>query len=61
MYEKAVATRMDQAIREFAARGLPIKFDVWTTGTVSPRLREEGARGGFVVTENVETRISIHQ
>ena len=59
VYEKAVAQRMDYAAQEFARRGLPTQFDVWTTGRVSAKLKAEAARRGFTVVENIERTIPI--
>lgn len=59
VYEKAVAQRMDYAAQEFGRRGLSTKFDVWTTGRVSAKLKAEAARRGFTVVENIERTISI--
>lgn len=61
VFEQAIAKRMDQAVAEWTARGLPVAFDVWTTGRASPRLKLEAEKRGFVVAENVERRIPIHQ
>ncbi|MEZ5832104.1 MAG: hypothetical protein R3D05_13080 [Dongiaceae bacterium] len=61
VYEKAVAERMDYAVKEFARRGLSTKFDVWTTGRVSARLKAEAAARGFTVVENIERTIPISQ
>jgi hypothetical protein len=35
------------------------KVDLWLTGTVSPRARQELGSRGFTVTENVQNRIEI--
>jgi hypothetical protein len=59
VYEKAVAQRMDYAAQEFARRGLSTKFDVWTTGRVSAKLKAEAAARGFTLVENVERTIPI--
>jgi hypothetical protein len=59
VYEKAVAQRMDYAAQEFGQRGLSTKFDVWTTGRVSAKLKAEAARRGFTVVENIERTIPI--
>ena len=59
VYEKAVAQRMDYAAQEFSQRGLSTKFDVWTTGRVSAKLKAEAARRGFTVVENIERTIPI--
>jgi len=61
VYEKAVAQRMDYAVQEFAKRGLSTKFDVWTTGRASARLKAEAATRGFTVVENIERTIPITQ
>jgi hypothetical protein len=61
VFEQAVGKRLDHAVAEWAARGLPTAFDVWTTGRVSPRLKSEAEKRGFVVVENVESRIPVHQ
>ena len=61
VYEKAVAERMDYAAQEFTRRGLSTKFDVWTTGRVSARLKAEAAQRGFTVVENIERTIPITQ
>jgi hypothetical protein len=59
VYEKAVAQRMDYAAQEFARRGLSTKFDVWTTGRVSAKLKAEAAKRGFTVVENIERTVPI--
>ena len=59
VYEKAVAQRMDYGVQEFGRRGLSTKFDVWTTGRVSAKLKAEAARRGFTVVENVERTVPI--
>ena len=61
VYEKAVAQRMDYAAHEFGQRGLSTKFDVWTTGRVSAKLKAEAAKRGFTVVENIERTIPITQ
>jgi hypothetical protein len=61
VFEKAVAQRMDYAVAEFARRGLGAKFDVWTTGRVSAKLKAEAAARGFTVVENIERTIPITQ
>jgi hypothetical protein len=61
LYEKAVAQRMDQAVKEMKKRGLSTKFDVWTTGRCSKRLKKEAAARGFTVTENIEKTVAITQ
>lgn len=61
VYERAIAKRMDQAVAEWSARGLPVAFDVWTTGGASARLKLEAEKRGFAVVENVEATIPIHQ
>jgi hypothetical protein len=61
VFEKAVAERMDYAASEFARRGLSAKFDVWTTGRVSAKLKAEAAARGFTVVENIERTIPITQ
>ena len=59
VYEKAVAQRMDYAAQEFGRRGLSTKFDVWTTGRVSAKMKTEAAKRGFTVVENIERTIPI--
>ena len=59
VYEKAVAQRMDYAAQEFARRGLSTKFDVWSTGRVSAKLKAEAAKRGFTVVENIERTVPI--
>jgi hypothetical protein len=59
VYEQAVAQRMDYAAQEFARRGLSTKFDVWTTGRVSAKLKAEAGRRGFTVVENIERTVPI--
>jgi hypothetical protein len=59
VYEKAVAQRMDYAAQEFGRRGLSTKFDVWTTGRVSAKLKAEAAKRGFTVVENIERTVPI--
>jgi hypothetical protein len=59
VYEKAVAERMDYAASEFNRRGLSTKFDVWTTGRVSAKLKAEAAERGFTVVENIERTVPI--
>jgi hypothetical protein len=59
VYEKAVAQRMDYAAQEFGRRGLSTKFDVWTTGRVSAKLKAESAKRGFTVVENIERTVPI--
>jgi hypothetical protein len=61
VFEKAVAQRMDYAVAEFAKRGLSTKFDVWTTGRASARLKAEAAARGFTIVENIERTIPITQ
>lgn len=61
VFEQALANRMDQAVVEWSARGLPVAFDVWTTGRSSPRLRLEAEKRGFILVENVETSIPVQQ
>ena len=61
VYEKAVAQRMDYAVKEFAGRGISTRFDVWTTGRASARLKAEAAARGFTVVENIERTIPITQ
>ncbi len=61
LYEKAVAQRMDYAAKEFKKQGLGTKFDVWTTGRSSKRLKQEAKARGFTVTENIEKTIPITQ
>jgi hypothetical protein len=61
VFEKAVAQRMDYAVQEFARRGLSTKFDVWTTGRVSARLKAEAAARGLTVLENIERTVAITQ
>jgi hypothetical protein len=59
VYEKAVAQRMDYAAQEFGRRDLSTKFDVWTTGRVSTKMKAEAAKRGFTVVENIERTIPI--
>ncbi len=59
VYEKAVAQRLDYAVKEFKKLGLSTKFDVWTTGRSSKRLKKEAAARGFKVTENIEKTVAI--
>src|SRR5262249_1181942 len=59
VFEQAVAKRMDYTVKEFGRRGLSTKFDVWTTGRVSPRLKEEAAKRGFTIVENIDRKIPI--
>lgn len=61
VYEKAVAERMDYAVKEFAKRGLSTQFDVWTTGRASARLKAEAAARGFTIVENIERTVPITQ
>jgi hypothetical protein len=61
VYEKAVAQRMDYGVSEFAKRGLSTKFDVWTTGRASAKLKAEAAKRGFTIVENIERTIPITQ
>lgn len=61
VFEQAVAERMEYASKEWTARGLPAAFDVWTTGRASARLKLEAGKRGFVVVENVENAIPIHE
>jgi hypothetical protein len=55
--------RADQVSSDLKAnyRGLGFngKFDVWVTGTLSPRARQELEQRGFRVVERVNTRIEI--
>jgi len=39
--------------------GAPTTTELWVTGTVSPRLREEAIRLGIAVTENVDEKIGM--
>ena len=61
VFEKAVAERMDYAAKEFANRGLSTKFDVWTTGRASAKLKAEASARGFTIVENIERTIPIRQ
>jgi hypothetical protein len=61
IYEQAVAQRMDDAVKVQKKRGLAAKFDVWTTGQCSKRLKQEAAARGFKVTENIEKTVAITQ
>jgi hypothetical protein len=61
VYEKAVAQRMDYAVKEFSGRGISTQFDVWTTGRASARLKAEAAARGFTIVENIERTIPITQ
>ncbi len=50
-------------LREVTTRppggGKPGTTELWVTGTVSPRLREEAARLGIAVSENVDEKIGM--
>jgi hypothetical protein len=52
---------MDSGAAEFKKRGLGTSFDVWTTGRSSKRLKQEAAKRGFQVTENIERKVAITQ
>jgi hypothetical protein len=52
---------MDYAAKEFANRGLSTKFDVWTTGRASAKLKAEASARGFTIVENIERTIPITQ
>jgi len=34
-------------------------FDVWVTGTLSPRARQEIGERGYTILERVDTRVEI--
>ncbi len=59
VYEKAVGPRMDYFSKNFHPAGFKGGLDVWTTGTISPKLREKAASHGFRVTEEVDKRIGF--
>lgn len=58
-FDQGVAERMDYGSKEFAARGLSNKFDIWTTGGATPRLKEEALARGFNIVEYVGKSIAI--
>jgi hypothetical protein len=55
--------RVDQVSEQlkttYQGAGFNGKFEVWATGTVSARARQELIQRGYVVTERVETRVEI--
>ncbi len=61
VYTQAVAQRMDYAKKEFKKRGLGSTFDVWTTGRSTALLKQEAAKRGFQISENIEKTIPIAQ
>ncbi len=59
VYEKAVGPRMDYFSKNFHPAGFKGGLDVWTTGTISPKLREKAASHGFRVTEEVDKKVGF--
>jgi hypothetical protein len=61
VFDQGVAQRMDYASQEFAARGLSNKFDIWTTGGASARLKQEAQARGYTIIEYVGKTVPITQ
>lgn len=61
VYDPAIAQRIDYGRQEFAKAGYTKGFDVWSTGTASPRLQEELKKRGFAFTGQVAGRVPITQ
>jgi hypothetical protein len=55
--------RVDQVSEQlkttYQGAGFNGTFEVWATGTLSARARQELIQRGYVVTERVETRVEI--
>jgi len=61
VYDPAIAQRIDYGRQEFAKAGYNKGFDVWTTGTASPRLKEELGKRGFALREKIAGTVPITQ
>lgn len=61
VYDPAIAQRIDYGRQEFEMAGFRQGFDIWTTGTASPRLRAELAKRGFALIEFVGRKVPITQ
>ncbi|WP_368413105.1 hypothetical protein [Dongia sp.] len=59
VFDQGVDQRMEYGSQEFAARGLSNKFDIWTTGGATPRLKEEAQARGFNIVEYVGKSVAI--
>ena len=55
--------RADQVSRQVKTNhrgtGFNGKFDVWVTGTLSPRARQELGKRGYTIVDRVDTRVEI--
>jgi hypothetical protein len=49
----------DEIKAKYAAPGFNGKFDLWVMGTASPRAKEEFARKGITIVEQVNRRVEI--
>ncbi|WP_374312757.1 hypothetical protein [Dongia sp.] len=61
VYDSAIAKRIDYGRAQFEKAGFKKGIDIWTTGTASPRLKEELAKRNFTLTENIERKVPITQ
>ncbi|TDQ82972.1 hypothetical protein A8950_1254 [Dongia mobilis] len=61
VYDPAIAQRIDYGRQEFEKAGFRQGFDIWTTGTASPRLKAELAKRGFALTDFVGRKVPITQ
>ncbi len=59
VYEEIVGRRMSYVQENFRPAGFRGQLDVWTTGTVSPLLRETAAGRGIRITESVDKRVGL--
>lgn len=61
VYDPAIAQRMDYGREAFEKAGFTKGFEVWTTGTASPRLTKELQARGFTLTDRVGKQVPITQ
>lgn len=61
VYDPAIAKRIEYGREAFAKAGFTKGFDVWTTGTASPRLKKELEARGFALTDWVGKKVPITQ
>jgi hypothetical protein len=61
VYDSAIAQRIDYGKATFEKAGYRGGFEIWTTGTASPRLKDELQKRGFAVTEWAGKQVPITQ
>ena len=59
VWSERASRLLNHLVKSYRSPGFRGGFDLWVTGTVSPRARQELARIGITVSENMDERIQM--